>query len=476
VDNLAWFRGTHVLKFGANFRLQRHRDTRGSIAGLNANQSVNFSTGISPVDPATFGLPNDINVQFDRAPLQTHINFLLGRVGSTSKAFVAEGDRFVNALYNVVSRYNEYDFYWQDNWKLRKNLTVDLGMRWEMKLAPRANDGRMRGPNQLITAGATPTNNARWVQRNLYDDDLNNLSPSIGLAWDPTGKGKTSVRANYRIAYDRINTFLFSSAVLQNLPGVAQGVVEQAYGQGGGRLPGLPSLQPPSTSPSSLAQPAAFSNNTITVVDPDFRMPVTHQWGLSIQREIMSRTVLEVTYIGRRACGLFGAYNANQTENFRNGFVDGFRTVQAGGQSDLMNRLLLPDTRRTAGETGSDMIRRLFATELRNNSVGAVAANIATRNQGGRRCPIWPRSAPFSCNRSRSSPTASTLWIPMISPLIMPWRSRSRAAITTAFPGRPATPCPNPWTPVPSTRPSPWPQPERLNRPLPPPSICPTAS
>ncbi|MBM3810367.1 MAG: hypothetical protein FJW20_01905 [Acidimicrobiia bacterium] len=384
VDNLAWFRGTHAIKFGANVRLQRHRDTRGSIAGLNANQSVNFSTAVSPVDPATFGLPRDINVQFDQVPLQAHVNFLLGRVGTTSKAFVAQGDQFVNQLYNVTSRYDEYDFYWQDNWKLRRNLTIDVGLRWEWKLSPRAGNGIIRAPNALMTAGAAATNTLRWEPRAFYGDDLNNLGPSLGLAWDPSGKGKSSVRANYRIAYDRINTFAFSSSVLQNLPGVAQGVVNQAYGQGGGRLGGLPVLQPPSLSPNSLAQPPAFSNNSITVVDPDFRMPMTHQWGLSLQQEIMSRTVVEINYIGRRAYGLFGAYNANQTEIFRNGFLDAFKIVQAGGQSDLMNRLLLPDTRRQANETGSNMIRRLFPADLRNNSVGAVAGNIAARIQGSR--------------------------------------------------------------------------------------------
>jgi hypothetical protein len=395
VDNLAYFRGAHTFKTGTNIRLQRHRDTRGSIGGFNVNQVVDFNRLINTVDAARFGLPPDINQQFDRPNLESVINLMLGRVGRNAKGFVAEGDRFVGQLYNARSKYDEYDFYFQDNWKVRRNLTVDIGLRWEGKLAPRSDAGRIRRPNQLMTPGAAPTNTARWEPGALYDDDWNNVSPSIGFAWDPFNTGKTSVRGNYRIAYDRINTFLFSSSVLQNLPGVAQGVVNVEFGQAGGRLVNNPALDPPPGNPQSQAQPAPFGNGTITVVDPAFRTPTTHQWSLSIQREIMNRTVLEINYIGRRAYGLYGASNANQTEIYRNGFLEAFKVVQAGGESPLMNTLLAPDSRRMANETGSQLARRLFPTELRNNAVGSVAAAIATRSQGGRSIPDLSGLSPF---------------------------------------------------------------------------------
>jgi hypothetical protein len=395
VDNLAHFRGAHTFKMGTNIRLQRHRDTRGSIGGFNVSQVVNFDRLVNTVDAARFGVPSDINQQFDRPNLESGINVLLGRVGRNAKGFVAEGDRFASQLYNVQSSYDEYDFYFQDNWKVRRNLTVDVGLRWEGKLAPRSDAGRIRRPNQLMTAGAAPTNTAKWEPGALYDDDWNNLSPSIGFAWDPFSTGKTSVRGNYRIAYDRINTFLFSSSVLQNLPGVAQGQVNVEYGQAGGRLANNPTLQPPPGNPQNQAQPPAFSNSTITVVDPAFRTPMTHQWSLSIQREIMNRTVLEVNYIGRRAYGLYGATNANQTEIYRNGFANAFKVVQAGGESPLMNTLLAPDSRRMPNETGSQLARRVYPTELRLNSVGAMAAAIATRSQGGRSIPDLSGLGPF---------------------------------------------------------------------------------
>ena len=56
-----------------------------------------------------------------------------------------------------------------------------------------------------MVAGGSPSNNVTWVQGSLFKNQLGNLGPSFGFAWDPFGTGKTSVRANYRIAYDRIN-------------------------------------------------------------------------------------------------------------------------------------------------------------------------------------------------------------------------------------------------------------------------------
>lgn len=395
VENLAWFRGAHAFKFGANVRLQRHVDERGSIAGLNAVQVANFSTSINTVDPATFGIPSDINTTYDRPNLQSHINFLLGRVGSTTRGFASKGDRFVEGLYDFDARFPEYDFYAQDTWKVRKNLTVDLGLRWEAKLSPRSPDGSLKHPDQLMTVGAAPSTTVKWVPGSLYKDSWRNFGPSLGLAWDPTGAGKTSVRANYRLAFDRLATFGLSSAVFPNLPGTTLGITNTEFGQNGGRLSNLPRLSPPSTKPSDLAQPAPFGSSSVTVVDPDTGTPVTHMWSLSIQREIAPRTVLEVSYIGRRAYRLYGAYNANQAEIFRNGFLEAFKTVKAGGESDLINRWLARDSRLRAGETGSGMLRRLYSSSLDLNSVAGVASAIASRIQSGRSVTDLSGAGPF---------------------------------------------------------------------------------
>ncbi len=397
VDNFSYFVGAHSIKAGANVRLQKHQDLRGSIGGENSVQSVDFSRLINTVDAQTFNLPAGINQQFDRVNLESSINFLLGRVGSTGRGFPSDGDQFVAGLYDFTARFDEYDFYVQDSWKVNRNLVVDLGLRWEIKAEPYSDPaGRVRAPDQVLTAGSAPSNTVRWRPGGLYNTDWNNWAPSVGFAWDPFGKGKTSIRSNYRMAFDRINTFVLSSSVFQNLPGQVQGSRTQTYGQGGGRLSGLPALTPPTVNPNDLAQPPAFSLSNITVVDPAFKTPTTHGWSLSIQQELTRNLVLEANYIGRRAQNLFGAYNTNQVDITRNGFANAFGVVQGGGESPLINQLLAPDTRLRPGETGSAGLRRLYPTDLRNNAAGTVANDLTRRTgAGGRTLPDLAGLTPY---------------------------------------------------------------------------------
>jgi hypothetical protein len=379
VDNLTYTQGAHTFKTGVNIRFVQHADIRGSIGGANANTTVNFNPAINTVNTAAFGIPADLNVQFDRPEFERNINFLLGRVGQISRGFASNGERYVDDLLRVKARYGELEFYVQDTWKVRRNLTVDLGLRWELRNAPKEASNLIASPSQPLVYGGQPTLTARWEQgKGFYERDWNNLGPSIGVAWDPFEKGKTSVRSNYRIAYDRLPTFGLST-IFQTLPGITLGVTNTTFGQGGGRLANLPAINPPNVQPSSLAQPEAYTTAQVTVVDPNLETATTHMWSFGIQHEVAPRTVLSVDYMGRRAHNLYGAYNANQPEIFRNGFLTAFRTAQAGGESALLDQLTRPDTRRTATESGAAFLRRQFSSEMALNSVGQVALNLAQR-------------------------------------------------------------------------------------------------
>src|SRR5262249_8234033 len=153
-----------------------------------------------------------------------------------------------------------------------------------------------------------------WISAPLYGDSLSNLGPSAGVAWDPTGDGKQVIRGNYRLAYDRINTFVISSAIFQSIPGITNTTTNTDYGLSGGRAPAdpsaLPSLQP-TVSPDQFLTPTV-SASSMRVMDTAFQSPHTHGWAFSYQRELWKDNVLEVAYIGRRAEHLFGAYNVNQ--------------------------------------------------------------------------------------------------------------------------------------------------------------------
>jgi hypothetical protein len=389
VDNLSWQRGAHGLKFGANMRFQRHTDIRGSVAGANVAPTVGFGTGNATVDPATFGLPTNINTQFDRPNLQSSINFLLGRVNTVTQGFVQDGSSYApgGTVFNFAARFDEIDFYAQDTWRVRSGLTIDGGLRWEAKLAPTNADDLIAIPNQNLAVNNPASNTLRWSPGSLYQDDWNNIAPSIGVAWVPGRTDNSVVRANYRMAYDRINTFVLSSNIFQSMPGITAQVVDNAFGQSGGRLrQGLPSLQP-TVSPSDFLQPPATGTGSIRVVDPNLQTPTTHAWAISYQRQVFRQSLFEIAYVGRNANHLFGAYNVNQAEFRSNGFLEAFNTVKAGGESALMNRLLEFDTRRNAGESGSAMVRRLFESNLTLNSVAALAGSLGSRVQSGRSLP-----------------------------------------------------------------------------------------
>jgi hypothetical protein len=394
VDNLAYFRGAHTFKFGFNLRLVREEDQRGSVAGLNAAEEVNFSTAINTVDPATFGIPADLNTSFDRPNFQSDINFLLGRVGQIDQGLIAKGGQFTKGTFQFDTRYPEYEFYGQDTWKLRPNLTLELGLRWEIRLSPTTPGNNIVVPNQPIVAGAAPSDTIQWVPGSLFKNQFGNLGPSVGFAWDPFSTGKTSVRANYRLAYDRINTFVIASTILPNLPGAAIAVIDQSFGQGGGRLANLPALVPPPLT-SALSTPAPFGNGSNTVIDPNLKTPKTHEWSFGIQREVAKNTVLEANYIGRRAYHLLGAYNANQDQIFSNGFLDAFNTIKAGGDSALLDSLLSADSRLNPGETGSQMVRRLYASNLNLNAVGSLALALGSRIQGTQSVTALSAGKPF---------------------------------------------------------------------------------
>jgi hypothetical protein len=376
VDNLSVVRGSHTFKTGFNIRFVQHQDVRGSIGGSNANQTVTFDPTINTVDSTAFNVPADLNTQFDLRDFQKNINFMLGRVGRTQRGFASNGQSYVDDLLRVAGQYGELEFYGQDTWKLSRNFTLDVGLRWELRNEPSEASGLIRRPDQPLVVGAPPTNTAKWIPGGFYKKDWNNLGPSIGFAWDPFNSGRTSIRSNYRIAYDRLPTFGLST-IFQTLPGITLGTTNDDFGRAGGRLANLPKLTPPNVTPDSLSQPAAASNNNITVVDPNLETATTHMWSIGIQREVVKNVVVSVDYIGRRAYNLYGAYNANQAEIFRNGFLDAFNAAKAGGESQLLDTLTSVDTRRRTGESGAAFIRRQFPSELTLNSVGGVAISLA---------------------------------------------------------------------------------------------------
>ncbi len=395
IDNLSHVRGAHTLRMGVNLRLQQHYDVRGSIAGIDANPQY-FLGGA--VDATTFQLPtscsssittNCINTN-DRSRLQSFINDALGKVSLFRTGLVATGSAFAPPGTGFIfdAWYPEYDFYFQDDWKVRPNLTVNLGLRWEPKPKPYTRgDSRILVPDKPVIFGSAPADDITFVDGDLYRSDWNNFGPAIGVAWDPLSDGRTSVRGNFRVAFDRISTFLPSSAVFPNTPGTTFANILRVGITADYRLrDGIPSLSaPPTADPATLAQVPYPGFGSQEILDPNFKTPVTYMWSASLQREIGWKVVAEASYIGRAGRNLIGGYERNQASIFDNGFLQAFITAKAGGESTLLNQLTSLHPNRTASESGAAFIRRFFATTVANNNVASLAAALSgvTVTQGG---------------------------------------------------------------------------------------------
>jgi hypothetical protein len=385
VDNLTFDFSPHVIKAGINFRFGNQIDDRSS-AGGQIEPQVGFGAGQSnftgfnlPAAGATSINTNDLN------NLRSTINNFIGRIGSINQGFVVSpsnpnqfapgGTRWI-----FHATYPEYDFYIQDTWRARQNLTFDLGLRWELKPSPGSKGLPILRPNQAARVGEAPTNTLRWEEGDLFENDYNNLSPSVGLAWDPFKSGKTSIRANYRLSYDRFPSQVFANFVYQSAPGnTTSATITGVATQNLLIRNGLPNLTPTQT-PDQLRQPNAFSTGGITLVDPDLRYPENHQWFVGFQREIFWQNVLEVNYIGRRGTHQFGAYNANQVNILARdprcplNFLETFNAIRGGSTNECLTNLLF------TGNIGSPT-NNAGTTTFRN--ITAVSNTLASGPTGG---------------------------------------------------------------------------------------------
>jgi hypothetical protein len=392
IDNLTHVRGSHTLKGGFNFRFSRHTDDRSSVAGSAIEPIVALSgvagfTGFSLPASGSAGINST-----DLTRLQNTIVNLLGRVNTVSQAFVSDpgnpdafapaGTRWINQAH-----YPELDFYFQDNWRALPNLVFDLGLRWEAKLNPSVSNRPVLVPDQPVKLGAAPSNTLKWVEGDLFDNDYSKFLPSVGFAWDPFKTGKTSVRGNYRIASDRIATFLFGSSIFQSTPGNNTAATNSNFGQSGGLYrnlgPVISALVPAST-PAALRQPPAFSTNSTSVIDPDLQFPQVHEWSVSFQREV-AKNVIEVNYIGKHAVHLLGGYNVNQANVFagvpgvgEGSFLEAFNRVRADASynSPLINRIMSGNA---ANNGGTARFRALNTTALTQGSAATLALAVSQK-------------------------------------------------------------------------------------------------
>ena len=241
-------------------------------------------------------------------------------------------DQINAALGDPKLPFTEHDlaFYVQNDWRIRDNLTLNLGVRWEwfqqaVNLLHDRSLAQQTGPNPFWD----PTLDISRTTIPHIPQDMNNFSPVVGFAWTPRvmrklmGEDKTVIRGGFRIGYDPsfYNIFLNTgtSAPVVN--------ITSAFTPGPGFLPasGLGSdvqalagpLLPVGTDPGLRRQ---------VLVNSHFHNPYSQQWNLGIQRSLGGgeRVVAEVRYVGSRTVGNFQSVNGNPALGslIDNGFGD----------------------------------------------------------------------------------------------------------------------------------------------------------
>lgn len=167
-DNLSWSVGRHDMKFGGDFNYLPLSAT----FTVNYGGVINFG-GLSASAVGLSGFPSF-------SPVQA---YGLGIPSTFVQGIGNPHDAFSN---------KPLGFFWQDSWKIRQNLTLNYGVRYDIEFGPKF------APPAGLAAAAY---NALGIQKGVQNDK-NNFAPRIGLAWDPAGDGKTVIRSSYGIFYD----------------------------------------------------------------------------------------------------------------------------------------------------------------------------------------------------------------------------------------------------------------------------------
>ncbi len=325
-DNLTLVRGVHTFKGGLSWRFTKQWGY--NDAGIYPN--VTFARSFGAIPPATIGPSTNI-ASADRQRFEDLYNDLLGRMNQVTQTFYSDLEKFQAAGAPRVRTHNirEYGYFFQDDWKIRPNLTLNLGLRYEFSGVPfEAN--RLQGTlDKAALINAVSQIADLKVQRSTewYNNDYNNFAPRIGLAWDVRGDGKMAIRANWGLFYDRIIGAAISLTD-GNTPGFSQAVPVYPNNVTNGDVrvtDGIPLPQQPAAPVVLL--PSTRSTSTV-VFAPNLSTGYVQHYSLTIQREVLRNTVIEVGYVGTRGTKMFVDLNLNQARIYQD-FLPAFRELQA---------------------------------------------------------------------------------------------------------------------------------------------------
>ena len=423
VDNFSLLSGSHTFRFGGDF--QSISAITFNDAGIN--QTINIGTNAANPDGV-------LNAEFPNLPAgatgvgiadrgRTIYRLLAGLLGTSNATFNVSSP--TSGFVRGATRQRDFkqrmtSLYFQDQWRARRNLTVNYGIRHEFQGVPYEVNGLaiqpvggldglfgISGRNNLFNPGVRngqATTSIDFVNgktgKKLYGNDWNNFAPSIGLAYSPSfdsgpmrwlfgAEGKSSIRAGFSVSYLQDGFTVVSNALGTGTtnPGLIQTAannVPVGVLTGTGVSLTTPTFAIPITDAANFA---INNTNGLWTFDPNLRTPYVQQWSFGIEREIAANTAVEVRYVANHAVKIFRAINFNEVNIFENGFLNEFLNAQknltANGGSTFAQV--------AAGTVALPIFNTLFAgltaangfanatliNNLTNNNVGTMAFTMA---------------------------------------------------------------------------------------------------
>ena len=293
-DMMSRIRGSHTMKFGVEHRISRGNNFQRS----NPSGSFSFNGNLTA------------NAQTPTGTGSAYASFLLGEVAS------ANVTRHVGAAFQGFST----SLFFNDDWKVSRKLTVNLGLRYDYQQQPVE---RWNGMSNIDLAlqipgtefyGRTVYAGVDGQPRSFRNSDSKDFGPRLGMAYDIFGGGRTVFRAGFAVFYPSI----FNSNFFGNPAGFS--TTQTDYTSVGGsnfrafRLrDGFPSepIQPK----GPALGPAAFLGQGVSMEEADGTTPMSLQWNASLQHQLGKSWLVDVSYSANNGSHFLGAgYDLNQLD------------------------------------------------------------------------------------------------------------------------------------------------------------------